>query len=63
MIDKANEWLPLKAFQLAYVHRALAHMKDNKTHAAKLLGIDRRTLNRILKRERDRSTDESPVLG
>lgn len=64
MTDKANEtWLPLAEMRRQYLHRALAHMNGNKTRAAKLLGIDRRTLNRILARERNRSADGSPLLG
>jgi DNA-binding NtrC family response regulator len=33
---------------------AIEHTNNNKTRAAELLGIDRRTLNRILARERAR---------
>jgi ActR/RegA family two-component response regulator len=46
----------LGVLSLRYIHRALEHMNNNKTRAAELLGIDRRTLNRILARERQRTS-------
>jgi ActR/RegA family two-component response regulator len=49
------EWPTLDALRLRYIHRAIAHSNNNKTRAAELLGIDRRTLNRILARERART--------
>ena len=52
--DLAHDWPTLRVLQLRYLHRALEHMKNNKTRAAELLGIDRRTLNRIVARERAR---------
>src|SRR5580692_8600667 len=42
------EWPSLADLKLGYIERAIAHTRGNKTHAAVLLGIDRRTLNRIL---------------
>lgn len=50
----ADDWPSLDTVRLRYIHRAIAHTKNNKTRAAALLGIDRRTLNRILARERAR---------
>ncbi len=44
-------WTPLDALRIGYIHRVLEHAR-NKTVAARILGIDRRTLNRILARER-----------
>jgi len=52
--DPAGDWPTLDVLRLRYIHRAIAHMNNNKTRAAELLGIDRRTLNRILARERAR---------
>jgi DNA-binding NtrC family response regulator len=52
--SEAVEWPSLEALRLLYIHRAIEHMNNNKTRAAELLGIDRRTLNRILARERAR---------
>ena len=52
--DLTHDWPTLRVLQLRYLHRALDHMKNNKTRTAELLGIDRRTLNRILARERGR---------
>ncbi|APR84870.1 Hypothetical protein A7982_10219 [Minicystis rosea] len=49
------EWPTLDVLRLRYLHRAIEHMGGNKTRAAELLGIDRRTLNRILARERRRN--------
>jgi ActR/RegA family two-component response regulator len=51
--DPAEDWPTLSALRLRYIHRALEHTENNKTRAAVLLGIDRRTLNRTLARERD----------
>ncbi len=47
-----GDWLRLDVLRLRYIQKAIAHTSNNKTQAAALLGIDRRTLNRILARER-----------
>jgi ActR/RegA family two-component response regulator len=52
--DPSEDWPTLDVLRLRYIHRAIAHTNNNKTRAAELLGIDRRTLNRILARERAR---------
>jgi ActR/RegA family two-component response regulator len=52
--DPAADWPTLDVLRLRYIHRAIEHTNNNKTRAAELLGIDRRTLNRILARERAR---------
>jgi ActR/RegA family two-component response regulator len=52
--DPAEDWPTLDVLRLRYIHRAIEHTGNNKTRAAELLGIDRRTLNRILARERAR---------
>ncbi len=52
--DPAEDWPTLDVLRLRYIHRAIEHTNNNKTRAAELLGIDRRTLNRILARERAR---------
>lgn len=54
-------WPSLESLRLQYIHRAIEHVGGNKTHAATLLGIDRRTLNRILARERRRVHREEPA--
>ncbi len=48
------DWPTLSVLSRRYIERALQHTRGNKTRAADLLGIDRRTLNRILARERAR---------
>ena len=57
MLDE--DWPTLVVLKKRYIHRALDHMKNNKTRTAELLGIDRRTLNRILGRERARGAAPS----
>ncbi len=52
--DPSEDWPTLDVLRLRYIHRAIEHTNNNKTRAAELLGIDRRTLNRILARERAR---------
>src|SRR3954449_1019818 len=53
-ISLDGDWPTLAILSRRYIDRALDHTKGNKTRAADLLGIDRRTLNRILARERAR---------
>jgi ActR/RegA family two-component response regulator len=54
LADPGEDWPTLDVLRLRYIHRAIVHTGNNKTRAAELLGIDRRTLNRILARERAR---------
>jgi hypothetical protein len=44
----AEDWPTLDALSLRYVHSVLAHTRNNRTRAAKVLGVDRRTVNRLL---------------
>lgn len=50
-----GDWPTLAVLSRRYIDLALGHTRGNKTRAADLLGIDRRTLNRILARERARN--------
>jgi hypothetical protein len=47
-----SDWPTLDVLRLRYIARVLERAGGNKTRAAEMLGIDRRTLNRILARER-----------
>ena len=47
-----NDWPTLDVLRLRYIAQVLERNGNNKTRAADMLGIDRRTLNRILARER-----------
>jgi predicted DNA-binding protein (UPF0251 family) len=47
-----NDWPTLDVLRLRYIAQVLERNGGNKTRAADMLGIDRRTLNRILARER-----------
>ncbi len=47
-----EDWPTLDVLRLRYIARVLEKNGGNKTRAADMLGIDRRTLNRILARER-----------
>lgn len=50
---QADEWLALAEVERRYVERALAHTAGNKQAAARLLGVDRKTISRVLKRSRN----------
>jgi two-component system response regulator AtoC len=59
----ADDWPPLAVLERRYIDRVLSRTGGNKTRAAEVLGIDRRTLNRMFARERgmgqaDQLTDE-----
>ncbi|SRR5581483_4671232 len=45
-----EEWLPLSEIEGRYVARVLAHTGGNKQAAARVLGVDRKTLDRMIKR-------------
>ena len=42
------DWPTLDELSLRYLHRVIEHARGNKTKAAEMLGIDRRTVSRIL---------------
>jgi two-component system, NtrC family, response regulator AtoC len=48
----AEDWPTLAVLERRYIDRVLSRTGGNKTHAAEMLGIDRRTLNRMFARER-----------
>jgi DNA-binding NtrC family response regulator len=59
----ADDWPTLAVLERRYIDRVLSRTGGNKTRAAEVLGIDRRTLNRMFARERgerlgQRLTDE-----
>jgi transcriptional regulator with PAS, ATPase and Fis domain len=54
-----DDWPTLDELSLRYLHRVMDRTKGNKTKAAEILGIDRRTVIRILAKVRKGKT---PVL-
>jgi two-component system response regulator AtoC len=48
----ADDWPTLSVIERRYIDRVLSRTGGNKTRAAEMLGIDRRTLNRMFARER-----------
>jgi DNA-binding NtrC family response regulator len=50
MAETAAELIPLEAMESRYVQRVLSLVAGNKTRAAEILGVDRRTLYRMLER-------------
>ncbi|MBL8605315.1 MAG: sigma-54-dependent Fis family transcriptional regulator [Myxococcales bacterium] len=47
-----TDWPTLSVVERRYIDRVLQHTGGNKTRAAEVLGIDRRTLSRLFARER-----------
>jgi DNA-binding NtrC family response regulator len=45
-----EEWVPLSVIEGRYVAKVLEHTRGNKQAAARVLGIDRKTLDRMIKR-------------
>jgi DNA-binding NtrC family response regulator len=48
----AEDWPTIAVLERRYIDRVLSRTGGNKTRAAEVLGIDRRTLNRMFARER-----------
>ena len=48
--EAAEEWVPLSDVEGRYVAKVLTHTRGNKQAAARLLEVDRKTLDRMIKR-------------
>lgn len=51
-VSSSEPWRTLAEIEREYIDRVLLHTNGNKTRAAEVLGIDRRTLSRLFARER-----------
>ena len=49
---ESGEWVTLSEVEGQYVRRVLEHTRGNKQAAARLLGVDRKTLQRMIQRHR-----------
>jgi DNA-binding NtrC family response regulator len=58
MGSRAADWPTLSVLERRYIDRVLSRTGGNKTRAAEVLGIDRRTLNRMFARERAAETGQ-----
>ena len=56
----AEDWPTLAVLERRYIDRVLSRTGGNKTRAADVLGIDRRTLNRMFARERAAAGGREP---
>jgi two-component system, NtrC family, response regulator AtoC len=54
--EAAAEWPTLAEVEARYVARVLEHTRGNKQAAARLLGVDRKTIERVLKRGMNEQT-------
>jgi hypothetical protein len=52
-----SDWPTLEELQRRYIERVLDHTGQNKTSAASILGIDRRTIQRLASREAGKDGD------
>ena len=50
--EVAEEWVPLSDVEGRYVAKVLIHTRGNKQAAARLLEVDRKTLDRMIKRHK-----------
>jgi DNA-binding NtrC family response regulator len=48
--SESDDWVPLSRIEGRYVAKVLAHTRGNKQAAARVLGVDRKTLDRMIKR-------------
>ncbi|MGH9872236.1 MAG: sigma-54-dependent transcriptional regulator [Pyrinomonadaceae bacterium] len=50
--EPAEDWVPLSEIEGRYVAKVLGHTRGNKQAAARLLEVDRKTLDRMIKRHK-----------
>jgi DNA-binding NtrC family response regulator len=55
-----NEWVPLAEVEGRYVMRVLEHTGGNKQAASRVLGVDRKTLQRMIHRHRVTHRGDEP---
>jgi DNA-binding NtrC family response regulator len=60
-LQALEEWTPLSDVEGRYVTRVLAHTRGNKQAAARLLEIDRKTLDRMIKRHKIGAAPAAPL--
>lgn len=59
--DQEEEWVPLAEIEGRYVARVLEHTRGNKQAAARLLSVDRKTLDRMIKRHKIGANPAAPL--
>ncbi|MDQ2920637.1 MAG: sigma-54 dependent transcriptional regulator [Acidobacteriota bacterium] len=59
--DLQEEWVPLAEIEGRYVARVLQHTRGNKQAAARLLTVDRKTLDRMIKRHKIGAEPAAPL--
>jgi transcriptional regulator with GAF, ATPase, and Fis domain len=52
-----SDWPTIEELQRRYIERVLEHTGQNKTSAASILGVDRRTIQRFASREASKDVD------
>jgi DNA-binding NtrC family response regulator len=57
---EVEDWVPLSEIEGRYVARVLEHTRGNKQAAARVLGVDRKTLDRMIKRHHIESRSFRP---
>lgn len=62
-VAKPEDLVTLAEVEARYVRRVLVHTKGNKQAAARLLGIDRKTLDRMIKRHNIRPSSRLPSFA
>lgn len=56
-----ERWPTLDEHQWSYIHRVLERTQGNKSEAAAMLGLHRRSLQRLLRRKKDRGRSRQAV--
>ena len=46
-----EDWVPLSEIEARYVSKVLEHTRGNKQAGARVLGVDRKRLDRMIKRD------------
>jgi DNA-binding NtrC family response regulator len=58
-----EQWCPLAKVEGRYVEKVLMHTHGNKQGAARILGVDRKTLDRKIKRHKIAVAKDSSTKG